>query len=92
MGLPRFFKLPRNKQFNYQPLYYDQDKEERISREKRIARELGIDKDDKNVSRITRGSMKEYFKRDNRARKQSNLRLVFIAIILFIIAYLLLFA
>jgi hypothetical protein len=92
MGLPRFFKLPRNKQFNYQPLYYDQDKEERISREKRIARELGVEREGANVSRITRGSMKEYFKRDKRVRNQSNLRLVFIAIILFIIAYLLLFA
>ncbi len=27
MGIPSFFKTPRHKQFNYEPLYYDERKE-----------------------------------------------------------------
>ena len=91
MGIPRFFKLPTNKQFNYQPLYYDPKKEERDAREKRIASELGVEVEKGNKSRITKGSMREYFQREKKVRKQSNIRLILIAAILFFIAYLLLF-
>ena len=42
MGIPRFFKLPKHKQFNYQPLYYDPIKEAKEVRKKSIGRELGI--------------------------------------------------
>ncbi len=34
------FKIPRPKKFEYQPRYYDADKERAVEREKRIAREL----------------------------------------------------
>ena len=91
MGIPRLFKLPQNKRFNYQPLYYDPDKEVRIGREKSIARELGIKGDGEYKPGISKGSMREYFKRDKRVRKQSNVRLIIIAAVLFLIAYLLLF-
>ena len=91
MGIPRFFKLPRNKQFDYQPLYYDPVKEARLEREKRIAREVGLMKDRDYKPGITRGSMREYFRRDKKVRKQSNIRLIIIAAVLFFIAYMLLF-
>jgi hypothetical protein len=35
--------------------------------------------------------MREYFKRDKKVRKQSNIRLIIIAAVLFFIAYMLLF-
>ena len=91
MGIPRFFKLPKNKQFNYQPLFYNEKKEAREEREKGIAREMGIEIGTGNRSHIAKGSMREYFKRERKERKQSNLRLIIIAIILFFITYLLLF-
>jgi hypothetical protein len=91
MGIPRFFKLPQHKKFNYQPLYYDPEKEARIARENRIAKDMGISDGEEFRSRITKGSMREYFKRDKRVRKQSNVRLIIIAAVLFLIAYLLLF-
>ena len=91
MGIPRFFRLPKHKQFNYKPLYYDPVKEAREERKKNIGRELGIIDGDKYSGRITRGSMRDYFKRETKARRQSNFRLVIIVMVLFFIAYLLLF-
>jgi len=91
MGIPRFFKLPKNKQFNYQPLYYDPMKEDREARRKQIDREFGNTSDKGYSPRITKGAMREYFKRENKARKQSNLRLIIIVMVLLFIAYLLLF-
>ena len=91
MGIPRFFKLPKHKQFNYQPLYFDPVKEAREERKKKLGRESGIIDGDKYSGRISRGSMREYFKRDIKARRQSNFRLVIIIMVLFFIAYLLLF-
>ncbi len=40
---------------------------------------------------ITRGSMRHYFHKNEKARKQSNFRLVVIILILFFVAYLILF-
>ena len=91
MGIPRFFKLPKPKQFNYQPLYYDPVKEAKEERKKKIGRELGVIEGDSHSGRITRGSMREYFRRETKARRQSNIRLVIIIIVLFFVAYLLLF-
>ena len=92
MGIPRFFKLPKHKQFNYQPLYYDPEKEAREARAKRIAASSGDNSEKKYIPNISRGSMREYYKREKKkVHKQSNIRLIFIIAILFIIAYLLLF-
>ncbi len=38
----KFFHIPASKQFGFRPRFYDQDKEERDDREKRIKKELGI--------------------------------------------------
>ena len=91
MGIPRFFKLPKNKQFSYQPLYYDPVKEVRDERRKKAGKGLRFVSQDRHSGRITRGAMREYFKRDIKVRRQSNLRLAFIMIVLFFIAYLLFF-
>ncbi len=93
MNIPRFFKIPRHRQFNYQPLYYDPEKEEREERNREIKRELGIKDEEEGEYRptIRRGSMKAYFKGNKRARRNSNLRLVLIIIFLLFLAYFLLY-
>lgn len=89
MNIPRFFKTPRHRQFNYQPLYYDPEKEEREERNREIKRELGIQQGNPGDYRptIRRGSMKAYFKGNKRAERRSNLRLFLIVIFLLFLAY-----
>ncbi len=93
MAIIRFFRLPKHKQFNYQPLYYNPEKEEKEERKKRIEHELGIKREpsDSYRSTIRRGSMRSYFHKNEKARKQSNIRLVLIILFLFFVAYLILF-
>lgn len=91
-GIPRFFKIPQHKRFNYQPLYYDEEKERREERRKRIRKELGkSEADDHYVPNITRGSMRGYFDKSRRAKKQSNLRLVILVLFLIFVSYFLFF-
>jgi hypothetical protein len=93
MAIIRLFRLPRNKRFNYQPLYYDPEKEEKQERMRRIESELGIKREVTEGYRttITRGSMRSYFHKNEKARKQSNFRLVIIILFLLFVAYLILF-
>jgi hypothetical protein len=92
MNIPRFFKIPRHRQFNYQPLYYNPEKEERDKRVREIEREMGIAKEGKEYKpTIRRGSMKSYFKANKRAERNSNLRLVLIIVFLLFLAYFLLY-
>lgn len=94
MGIPKFFKLPKNKQFNYQPIFYNPEKEAREKRKKEIERELEFQSDDQNgdFGRLRRGAIREYYyKKSKKVRRQSNYRLVVLIIILLFIAYLLLY-
>ncbi|MCF8223301.1 MAG: hypothetical protein K9J25_09150 [Bacteroidales bacterium] len=89
-GIPSFFKQFRPRGFNYTPMYYDPKKEEMEERERRIKAEMGI-KDDTGkeyVPRITRGSMSNYFKQNKtRVQRYTLIRLIVIALVLFLIAY-----
>lgn len=91
MGIPRFFKTKEANRFNYMPLYYDPDKEEREDRIRRIKAELGQEVSfSKKSTAITRGSFRQYSAKDKRkAGKESNRRLFLIAAALVLIAYLL---
>ncbi|MGC9341576.1 MAG: hypothetical protein ACP5E3_02660 [Bacteroidales bacterium] len=92
MNIPRFFKIPRHRQFNYQPLYYDPEKEEREKRNRELKREMGLGEEGKEYKpTIRRGSMKTYFKANKRAERNSNLRLVLIIVFLLFLAYFLLY-
>lgn len=91
MGIPRFFKLQKNKQFDYKPIYYDPVKEEREARKKEIERELGITSGGQYSGRLRKGAMREYFNRTKKVRRQSNYRLIFLIIILLFVAYLILY-
>lgn len=92
-----FFKLPRNHRFEYRPLYWDPEKEEREKREQRIKRELGIT-DENDGEQSYGASIKGQFKRRlTRARpdavrqkRAANIRLVIILLFLAAGAYFLL--
>ena len=91
MGIPRFIKLPGHKQFNYSPRYWDPEKEEREDRIRRIKQEMGIDlPSDPNRSTIRRGSFRQASKKTKvKATRSSNIRLLIILAVLFLLAYLL---
>ncbi|MBN1388397.1 MAG: hypothetical protein JW965_08130 [Bacteroidales bacterium] len=89
-GIPSFFKHYKPRGFNYNPMYYDPEKEKREERERRIKAELGIkeDSDKQYIPRITRGSMTNYFRQNKtRVQRYTLIRLIVIALVLFLIAY-----
>ena len=90
MGIPRFFRSSDAKKFNYTPLYWDPDKEDREHRIRAIKQEMGVDVEfAKKSSAITRGSFRQTpAKSRSRANKNSNRRLILIVSLLLVIAYL----
>ena len=85
MGVPRFFKVPKHNKFNYQPLYYDERKEEMKKRKKR----LGIDteKDEtKKVTEIKFASNMNY-REVSDMKRASTIRLYAIVGILIFVSY-----
>lgn len=91
----KFFSLPKAKHFNMTTRFYDPRKEAMREREERIRRELekGEEGDVKYVYGTSiRGSFRTAAKINSRsaaeARKKSNMRLLYIIIILSILFYL----
>lgn len=95
MGIPRFFKQASHKRFNYTPLYWDPDKEDREQRIRAIKQEMGVEVElGKTPSTITRGSFRQNSsssKTRSRANRDSNRRLLLIVIVLLLLAYILFF-
>jgi type II secretory pathway component PulL len=91
MNLPRLFKLPEYRKFSYRPLFHDPEKEAREERMRRLRAETGSDPQAQYVPSIQRGTMRSYFKRDEKVRKQSNFRLIIIIFFLLVVSYLILF-
>jgi hypothetical protein len=93
MGIPRFFKLPNHRQFNYVPRYYDEKKEQLEERKKRILEEDGVYTEHESTpeSRI-RGRMKGYFHKGKvRKTNMSNIRILVIMFFLMLVAYFILY-
>jgi hypothetical protein len=91
MGVPRFFKLHKPKQFEYNPIYWDPEKEEREERIRRIKQEMGVDEEGSSMQRssIRRGSFRQYKRNAKvRASRSSNIRLIIILAVLFLLSYL----
>ena len=87
----RFFYLPKGRQYNYKPRFYDERKEELEKRKRRIDRELGLDEasqGDVYVPRI-KGEMRKHLKVRKKARKASSTRMLIILAVLLLITYLL---
>jgi hypothetical protein len=90
MGIPRFIKLPSHKKFSYSPRYWDPEQEERQERIRRIKQEMGIDvPSDPNRTTIRRGSFRQASQKAKvKATRGSNIRLLVILAVLFLLAYL----
>jgi hypothetical protein len=94
MGVPRFIKLPGHKQFNYSPRYWDPEKEEREDRIRQIKAEMGIEvPSDPTRTTIKRGSFRQAKQQSKvKASRSSNIRLLIILAVLFLLAYLLFYS
>ncbi len=87
-SLPSFFQTGKPRRFHYQPLYYDPEKEALEQRIAQIEQEMGLRKGEAYVPRIRRGQMASYFKRKSQRRERvSNIRLLIILAVLFLLAY-----
>lgn len=86
-----FFKLPGYSVFNYQPRYYDPEKERREQRRRQLRMEQGKDPDYNTESASTedriRGRMKYRIEPIRKAKRMSNFRLLLIAAVLVLIAF-----
>ena len=80
-----FFHIPKPKQFDYKPLYYDKEKDEREQRKK----ELGISNSNDKTT-LFRGDLQRRWKKDRatQKRRQSKMRFLIYLIILFLTVYL----
>lgn len=92
MGMPRFFKVPRHKQFHYEPFYYDERKEKLEERIKQIEMEHGIEGEIERSRTITKGSFSHYFDRKKKTQGYSATRLILITIFLLFVSYFLFFS
>ncbi len=92
MALPGFFKINKHKQFNFIPRYYDPQKEDLEKRIRSVEREMGAKEGEAYRPTIRKGQMSNYFNRKRgKAQKQSNIRLIIILIVLFLISFFLFF-
>ncbi len=83
-----FFHIPKPKKFDYKPLYYDKEKDEREQRK----RELGIT-DSSNKTSFMRGELQNRWRKDRttQKRQQSKMRFLIYLLILFLTVYLFFF-
>lgn len=83
-----FFKTPKNKKFNYRPVYYDAKTDERNQKLK-----SAIEEDPENYQQALRDRMQLRWKRPSgsRDRKVSNQRLFIVLVILSVLVYLIFF-
>jgi len=92
-SLPSFFNPGKPRRFHYTPLYYDPEKEALQQRIAQIEQEFGLHEGEAYVPKIRKGQMSAYFKRKSQRReKASNLRLLVILAILFLLSYILLYS
>lgn len=92
MVLISFFKLDKPKQFNYEPLYYDERKEQLQERIRNIEIEMGKKPEGGTVEfkrTLVRGSFSRYRTIRKKHQRQSSIRLLIIIILLIIVVYLL---
>lgn len=80
-----FNKTPKNKKFNYRPLYYDQKKEEREKRMK-----TALEEGEENYEQALRDRIQNRWKRNvgSKERKASNQRLIIIVLVIAMLFYL----
>ncbi|TLX72168.1 hypothetical protein E9993_19075 [Labilibacter sediminis] len=88
-----FIKTARHRTFYHQPIYYDEQKDEREDRARRIKSELGLEQEEDNrtTEEKIRGRMRRkiqtHFEVSRKEKRKSNLRLAIILIGLVILFY-----
>ena len=99
MAIRSFFRMNKPRHFKYVPRYYDQEKEEREERIRRIKEELGINEEEKNAeengemqtqrkSAIRRGSFNPKFvTKQERFQRNTPVRIVLILLVLLLLLY-----
>jgi len=89
MAIPSLFRQHKPKEFNLTPRYHDPEKEAREAREKRIRQELGMENEGKSSTADSRGLLyNSRFKvKQERAQRNSGIRLVVILLVLFLLVY-----
>ncbi len=91
-----FIKVARHRTFHHTPIYYDEAREEREERARKIKEELGVEleEDNRSVEERVRGKMRRKISGNfdvvRKEKRRSNLRLAAILIGLFIVFYYLL--
>ena len=91
MGLISFFKVNKYKRFSFEPRYYDERKEHREEllrelEEQNMIRENGVG--DNYKSKITRGSMRAFKKKQVKTESRTTtVRLLVIIILLLALSY-----
>lgn len=86
MGLPRFFPENKIHRFEYRPMFYNEEKEEFERRRAQIRRELGTaDEDDARI--LQSGTFKRMYERKHEEMRDSNRRIMILAIALGLIVY-----
>ena len=85
--LPKFFRTYKHKQFNYIPLYYNQQKEELEERVKNIENELKGKSSGEYKRGIVKGSFKHMRSMRKRTDRVSSVRLIIIVILLLALVY-----
>ena len=91
-GFGGIMKVPKHRKFNYQPMYYDADKERLDQRKASIAREVELEEQLKREGKdpSLREAMEMNWSRNYRRKTifQSNIRLVIIFVLLVIVFWL----
>ncbi len=88
-----FIKTANHRTFHHTPIYYDEAKEERQERARRIKDELGLEQeeDDRSTEERIRGKMRRKIANNfdvyRKEKRKSNLRLILILIGLTIVFY-----
>lgn len=84
-----FPKMRKPRGFNYQPMYWDPEKERKEERLKRIKKEMGMlpEGEDYNPEKLRGAFTGEIFKRRRESQRKSNLTLILLIILLIGIAY-----
>ncbi len=85
--LPKFFRTYKNKEFNYIPLYYNQQKEELDERVKRIEREVKGETAPIFRPGIIRGSFRNVNGMRRKAERGSALRVLIIVLLLLALVF-----
>ena len=84
----KFFRTYRHKQFNYTPLYFNQQKEELQERIRRIEREEKGISDEKNYTPgIIKGSFQHLRSLRSKSERNSSVRVIIRAVILLALVY-----